>query len=112
MRGRRNTSGAAMSPETIYARGKSAQWLGRLVEQGVELDSSFFECLGWSIGGLPPFARLLDGAIKTLPTKPSAVAARKAVRSALRGPEHCLDSELAECFEEHPSLRGTMKQLI
>lgn len=36
----------------LYARQKTAQWILRLLDQNVKVNSSFLQCLCWSLGGM------------------------------------------------------------
>jgi AAA+ superfamily predicted ATPase len=116
MRRRKHRNLAAKStintPETAYARGRTAQWLTRLVEQGVALDDSFFECFGWAIGGLQHPLQLLTEEIKKLPAKAAVKAAAKSVRSALDGSTHHLDNAFEAIVEEHPVLHGAIYEIV
>ena len=62
-----HTSLDALTPETVYARKKTAEWLVRLLDCSVPLDEEFFECAEWCIGGLRPVVLSLQETLaKTL----------------------------------------------
>ena len=102
---------AAVSPETAYARARTAGWLLKVLELNVALESSFFDCLRWVGGDLRrPLQAVMREAQK--PTgKTGAVAARKAAREALRCPQERLASELEDLYEEHPCLKGSIREV-
>ena len=40
------------TPDSRYARRKTAQWISRLLDRNVDLSDPFFECVEWCCGGL------------------------------------------------------------
>jgi hypothetical protein len=57
---RRNPGSIDVTPDTRYARIRTAGWLMRLLDKRVPLNSSLFDCAVWCLGGLDSF---LDGLI-------------------------------------------------
>ncbi len=101
-----NVYGDVTSPETAYARGKTAGWLLKILEQNVRLESNFFECLQWVTGDLRRPLQAIMGETQKPTGKSGIVAARRAIQKALPLQQNRLASELEDLFEEHPCLKG------
>lgn len=100
------------APENMYARGKAAGWLLKSLEQNAALDSCFFECLQWVIGGLRRPLQDVQKEAKKASGKSGIIAARKAVSEALRRSQDRLPSEFEELYEEHSCLEGIIVEFV
>lgn len=99
------TRKAAQTPETIYARGKTAEWLLCAIEQGFVFWSDFFDCLDWCCGGLRGLLRSVIQDSHDLNDSPSVHEARQALQEISTKSSRRLGHELEEISEEHPCLR-------
>ena len=84
------------TPETVYARGKTAGWLLKVLENKTTIDDNFFKCLQWVIGDL---RNALQTVIKK--TKITEEDINKARRFSKR---HQLDRVFQELYEDRPDL--------
>lgn len=110
MRHRSNNSsrGVVNSPETAYARTKTAEWILRVMEQAIPLESCFFTCLEWVIGDL---RGILEALMEELGNAPKNIKVRKAVQEALKPASSRYASECEELAEEHPALQNIMRDI-
>ena len=112
-RSNQGTREECITPESVYARGKSATWLCRAMEAGlVSLDSNFFDCLDWSMRGLKRLLLAVIEAAKSLPKTRAHSAACKAARNMLQIRDHRLGSAFEELITEHPCLTGSIEDAI
>jgi energy-coupling factor transporter ATP-binding protein EcfA2 len=102
---------AFATPESRYAQAKCAEWLLRLVEQGITLDSYFFACAGWTVGGLRPLLKTLAAENAKI-TGRGANSFKNAVKSALEESDHRLDDEFEDLVREHPAWRDAVVGLV
>lgn len=93
------------SPETLYARGRTAQWLKAVLDKGIVLESDFFECLEWVCGELRPLLEAVLQECAPLRSK-AGKEAYEAVKHALESPKRRHRHECEELAEEHPCLHG------
>ena len=94
------------SPETMYARCKAAQWLQAVLDKGIAMESSFFECLNWVGCDLGTLLSAVHQESAKLRSK-AGKAAHEAVTMALDAPKRRLHHECEELVEEHSCLRDT-----
>lgn len=103
---------AVNSPETVYVRHKAAQWLLAVLDKGAEMDSSFFECLDWALGGL---GELMEGVSKESAALRSAPGkeAREAVQMLLAStPKHRLWRACDDLIDDHPCMKDIFLERI
>lgn len=109
---RTNTAGATSTPETTYARAKTADWLLKILEQNTNFDSCFFDCLQWIVGDLRrPLQTLMHDSQKPM-GKSGILQARTAIKEALKKPQARLASELDDLWEEHRCLREIIMDMV
>lgn len=112
LEGRASVHEAIVSPETTYAKAKTAGWLLKILEQNIALESSFFDCLRWVTGDLRrPLQAVMQEAQKTA-RKSGIVAAREAIKESMQRPQGRLASEFEDLYEEHPCLEGIIRDVV
>jgi len=112
MRRRSRKYEAVPTPETTYARAKTAGWLLKTLEQNNNFDSCCFECLQWVVGDLRrPLQAIVQKGKKPM-GKSGIVQARVAIKEALKRPHDRLASELDDLFEDHRCLRGIIMDMV
>ena len=99
------------SPETMYARCKAAQWMLAILDKGITMESSFFECLNWMGCELGTLLKAVQQESAKLRSK-AGRAAHEAVKQALDAPKCRLHYECKELIEEHPCLLDTFLEYI
>ena len=101
-----------LSPETAYARKKTADWLLRLLDCSVALDAAFFECAGWCIGGLRPVLHALQEALETIRLTGKKNAMLQSIKESLEAPESSLDSALEDLILKHPRVTKLIQETM
>lgn len=105
-------AGAHTSPETLYARARTAGWLLKSLELNVPLESYFFDCLQWVTGDLRFLLQSVFKEANAITGKSGIIPARKAIKEALPRAESRLSSELEDIFAEHPCLQGIIIDIV
>ena len=99
------------SPEAVYARRKTAQWMLAVLETGADMDSNFFECLDWAcckLGTLLEEVRQESAALKSSSGKRACEAVKLALEASKRRWHH----ECEDLIEEHPCLKDIFTEKI
>jgi len=99
------------TPETLYARSRTARWLSAVLEKGIILESDFFECLEWVCGGLHPLLEAVLQECAPLRGK-AGKEAYEAVKQALGASRRRQHHECEDLIEEHPCLHGIFLEQI
>ncbi|MBR5882395.1 MAG: AAA family ATPase [Mailhella sp.] len=99
------------SPETMYARRKAAQWMQAVLDKGIAMESSFFECLNWVGCDLGVLLSAVHQESAKLRNK-AGKAAHEAITMALDAPKRRLHHECEELLEEHSCLQDTFLEHI
>ena len=100
------------SPEILYVRHKVAQWLLAVLGKGAAMDSNFFECLDWALGGL---GELMEGVRKESAALRSASGreACEAVQMLLAStPKHRLWRVCDDLIDDHPCMKDIFLERI
>ncbi|MDL2267093.1 ATP-binding protein [Desulfovibrio sp. OttesenSCG-928-G15] len=110
----RKNGGTAMgTPEAAYTRGKCAEWLWRVRKEArVAFDTSFFECLRWSLGSLSPLVENLNKEMEKLSQKNISAEAFEAVRELRKSLSYRLPPELEQFTAEHPHLQNVLERAL
>ena len=102
-----------ISPEAALGRIQASQWLFRLLELPITLDSNFFFCLRWcadALKGLPPM--LLEQAAACSGRKRSYARLRAAVTELQELPDKSLEDALEELAEDHAWFQPQMRRCL
>lgn len=100
-----------VSPETIYARRKAAQWMRAVFDRGTNMGSYFFECLEWACGDLDPLLEGVYRASASLRSK-AGKEAHEAVKQAISGPKHRYPRECDDLIDDHSCLRDIFTEQV
>jgi SpoVK/Ycf46/Vps4 family AAA+-type ATPase len=92
----------ANTPETMYAKRRTAEWLLGLIKAGITMNDDFFSCLCWAIGNLRPVMKKIALALDAMPARPSVKKAASIAKEALDYPEHRLPDMLEELVNDFP----------
>ena len=112
---RRKTSATGIpdSPESAYAKKKTARWLFNLLECGLQLDSPFLECWEWSTGGLRKFLPQVKDALDKLPDFLDTTEARDELQRAVKKWTACgFFNDLGELMATYPFVVKVITDLI
>ena len=99
---RRNPGSIDVTPDTRYARIRTAGWLMRLLDKRVPLNSSLFDCAAWCLGGFDSF---LDGLIDEVENYTSVSMVEdelETMREMKRLSGYSQTNSLEEFLEAHP----------
>ena len=102
-----------ISPEAALGRIQASQWLFRLLELPITLDSNFFFCLRWcadALKGLPPM--LQEQMAASSGRKRSYARLRAAVTELQELPEKRLEDALEELAEDHAWFQPQMRRCL
>lgn len=101
-----------VSPEDVYARAKTAEWLLRLMPRTRFLNEEFFACVQWIAGGLQRPVQEMEKKGAQIRRVPGIVLARKDLQMLLKSREERLPGGLETLFEEHPCLRKLLFEMV
>lgn len=102
-----------VSPEAALGKVQASQWIFRLLELPIPLDSSFFSCLRWCSDGLKDLASMLQKQMSAYPGRNRSYARlRQAVGELQKTPDKRLDDALEEFAEDHAWFQPQLRQCI
>lgn len=111
------TPTALVSPEAAVGKVQASQWLFRLLELPITLDSNFFFCLRWCTDALKDLPPMLEEQMAAYSgRKRSHARLRQAVSELQKIQEKHIDDALEELAEDHawfqPQLRLCLQSFI
>ena len=102
-----------ISPEAALGKVQVRQWIFRLLELPIPLDSSFFSCLRWCADGLKDLVCLLQKQMSAFPGRNRSYARlRQAVGELQKTSDKRLDDELEEFAEDHAWFQPQLRQSV
>lgn len=102
-----------VSPEAALGKAQVRQWLFRLLELSIPLDSNFFSCLHWCADGLKDFVPMLQIQIKAYSGRNRNLSRlRQAVVELQNIPEKRLGDALDEFTDDHAWFQPQFKQCL
>ncbi|MCL1986194.1 MAG: ATP-binding protein, partial [Betaproteobacteria bacterium] len=102
----------ALTPESAYARKKTAEWLLRLLDCSVALDEDFFACAEWCMGGLRPVLHSLHEMLGKNRSSVKRDGALKTIKECLKDPDSDLHEELKELVKRHPRITKHVSAMV
>lgn len=107
------TSAVLVSPETALGKAQVSQWIVRLLELSIPLDSNFFSCLQWCTDDLKDLTTMLQGQIEDYPGRThSHVRLRQSTVKLQNFPEKRLADALEEFADDNVWFQPQFKQCL
>ena len=102
-----------ISPEAALGKVQIRQWIFRLLELPIPLDSSFFSCLRWCADGLKDLIPMLQKQMSAYPGRSRNNARlRQAVGELQKTSDKRLDDALEEFAEDHAWFQPQLRQCV
>ena len=102
-----------VSPEAALGKVQIRQWIFRLLELPIPLDSSFFSCLRWCADGLKDLIPMLQKQMSAYPGRSRNNARlRQAVGELQKTSDKRLDDALEEFAEDHAWFQPQLRQCV
>ena len=103
-------SAVLVSPEAALGKVQVSQWIFRLLELSIPLDSNFFSCLQWCTDDLKGLTTMLQEQIKAYPGRTrSHVRLRQSVAELQNLPEKRLADALEEFADDNVWFQSQFK---
>jgi SpoVK/Ycf46/Vps4 family AAA+-type ATPase len=99
-------------PGTIHARYKSAQWLRVLSNNGIPLECSFFDCLGWATDGLSQTREVIRIGVEAKKMETGTRDQREAMNKMMKLQENEISEALEKLQYKHPDLEKLTRFVV
>lgn len=101
------------SPDALWMRKRCAMWLLSLLEYELPCTDNFFNCVGWTVGGIEYIRKLIQTELP-LPAgrNKESVAARKDLQELKTANHKRIDRILENLCDENPIIQASVRDLM